>query len=345
MIRLLKGAKTPQINDYNLESKFKDDCDDFEIIEFMKAASKVEVTVSQTKKSDNVPEAPISFFDTQHDADSEDNAMMASIKNDVDRFALLSFSSPHSSQDTRSHHTSRNLFRGPLELKNSFEDIGKGENIHQLAAKKAVSELEKNGGWFVTATDKSDGTLIKTSTMVLRDGKGDVEYEAVVFGARPQPSSFTQAPLPAIVQMRFRRSPSGPTGLVKELRCGIAAAFTFSISAYGSAKPTNRRRSLYGVIRFDPVSSDHDPELTSFPSGRSDGDTMHELLRLPRFDGSWERDQPLWDILGIEPYLDRRNNIDASASAIAEDWLGQRYELAVVKKITGDAELVESART
>ncbi|KAJ5733324.1 hypothetical protein N7533_013771 [Penicillium manginii] len=48
---------------------------------------------------------------------------------------------------------------GPLELEIPVQDVGEGETIHQLAAKKAICELEEGGGYIYSAKDP-DGNLI-----------------------------------------------------------------------------------------------------------------------------------------------------------------------------------------
>jgi hypothetical protein len=58
-----------------------------------------------------------------------------------------------------------------------------GETVHQLAAKKAISELEQGRGWISEARDES-GLLIK----IKHEGRfaDMVEREAVRFGVQFQ---------------------------------------------------------------------------------------------------------------------------------------------------------------
>ncbi|KAI0816692.1 VIT-domain-containing protein [Xylaria sp. FL0064] len=236
MVRLLKGALTPHIGDYNLEVKYKSDDDDYEIIETVKAATKVDITVPQASRNENA-QTPISFFDHKLDADSDGDTIMAFTEADGSRFAELPVILPPSILqapcrvpplyrfsrrtvyillDPSTYHRTLEAVilratcpQGPLELEVKVEDAGKGETIHQLAAKKAMSELEKNGGWLATATDKLDGALIKkkydsrweeiVQHEAVRLGvkyqipskwcsfvavKGEVEHEAIVFGEK-----------------------------------------------------------------------------------------------------------------------------------------------------------------
>jgi hypothetical protein len=73
---------------------------------------------------------------------------------------------------------------GPLELEIPIQTLEKpGHTIHQLAAKKAISELEQGRGWLSEAKDES-GTLVKTNF----EGRFDdmVEREAVRLGVQFQ---------------------------------------------------------------------------------------------------------------------------------------------------------------
>jgi hypothetical protein len=53
-----------------------------------------------------------------------------------------------------------NSKHGPLELKIPVQDIGKGQTVHQLAAKKTITELEEARGWIYSAKT-AEGELIK----------------------------------------------------------------------------------------------------------------------------------------------------------------------------------------
>lgn len=73
---------------------------------------------------------------------------------------------------------------GPLELEIPIQTLEvPGETIHQLAAKKGISELEQGRGWLSEAKDES-GTMIKTKF----EGRFDdmVEREAVRLGVQFQ---------------------------------------------------------------------------------------------------------------------------------------------------------------
>ncbi|KAI8954638.1 von Willebrand factor type A domain-containing protein [Xylaria longipes] len=241
MIRLLKGALTPHINDYSLEVKYRQEDEKFDIIETVDEASKVDITSPTASVDESAPKPPISFFASLSESVSRLSSNLVYPKTKDNRFAHLPIISPPSILqapcrvpplypysrtsvylllDPGTYHRTPDAVilratcsQGPLELEIKVQDIGKGETVHQLAAKKAVSELEKNGGWLASARDKVDDTLIKNKydgrwgELVEREGvrlgekyqiagkwcsfvavEGDVEHEAVVFGGKEMPS-------------------------------------------------------------------------------------------------------------------------------------------------------------
>lgn len=73
---------------------------------------------------------------------------------------------------------------GPLELEIPVRSLEQaGETIHQLAAKKAISELEQGRGWLPQAKDETN-----TSLKMKFEGRFDdmVEREAVRLGVQFQ---------------------------------------------------------------------------------------------------------------------------------------------------------------
>ncbi|KAI1169527.1 von Willebrand factor type A domain-containing protein [Nemania sp. FL0916] len=216
MVRLLKGALTPHINDYSLEVKYKkDDEDSFEIIPTMKEeASEADITseieTASTLSDATTLKTPISFFDNTVGTDDDGDVSMDSSLTNKDKFAHLpTIEPPNMIQapikvpplypfsrttvylllDPSIYHMApesvvlrATCAQGPLELEIKVEDIGKSETIHQLAAKRAVSEIEKDGGWLTTA--KLNGTPVKGKY----DGHWEDirEREAVRLGTRFQ---------------------------------------------------------------------------------------------------------------------------------------------------------------
>ncbi|KAI1433804.1 VIT-domain-containing protein [Xylaria sp. CBS 124048] len=221
LARLLLGALSPRINDYSLEVRYKERHDDSETmrgddsefeIESVKSASEVHTAFPTRSEYATAMRQPISFFDETIDVNAGFDIKTGQARADNDRFHHLpAISSPSILQaptqipplysftratvylllDPSTYHLTPEAIilratcsQGPLALEFEVEDIGKGETIHQLAAKKAVSELESNGGWLSTATNKVDGTPIRNAY----EGHWEsiVEREAIRLGVRYQ---------------------------------------------------------------------------------------------------------------------------------------------------------------
>ena len=202
VVRMLKGALTPHITDYRLEVQYGDDADDdFEMVE--SASESVKTVVADIPKAPSVAKKAISLFDAS--AKEEDPS-----PSDADKFsglpkitvpkilqaphqipALYPFNrttvylllSPEATQKTPKSVILRGTSEhGPLELEIPVQDVGRGETVHQLAAKKAVHELEQGRGWITDL--KVDGKPLKTKY----EGRCDliVEREAVRLGVEFQ---------------------------------------------------------------------------------------------------------------------------------------------------------------
>lgn len=207
VVRMLKGALTPHVTDYKLEVVYTPqeavpNDDDFEMIDSEKSA--ISTTVVSTSQKQSAEKKPISLFDT--------NAVEESTSPPAGRYdnlpdlpppkvlqapdqipALFPFNrttvylifSPEATQKVPKSVILRGTSEhGPLELEIPVQDVGSGETIHQLAAKKAIHELEQGRGWITKARNHSDDKLIKTT----HEGKWDliVEREAVRLGVEFQ---------------------------------------------------------------------------------------------------------------------------------------------------------------
>ncbi|KAI1114998.1 von Willebrand factor type A domain-containing protein [Nemania sp. NC0429] len=270
MVRLLKAALTPHIEDYSLEVKYKQDEDDFEIIESVNETSEVAVTSPTDDARVHTANTPLCFFDDRLDPDRDGDVNMIPLLTNQDKFPLgavlyrfennnnnnnnnknkdkfahlpeisppailqapyrvsplypFSRTTVYMLLDPSTYHKTPEAIilratspEGPIELEIKVEDIGQGETIHQLAAKRAVSELEKDGGWLTTATDKVDNTPIKNKydgrweEIVEREAvrlgvkyqiagkwcsfvavEGNLEHEAIIMGSKPPPPSSRQ---------------------------------------------------------------------------------------------------------------------------------------------------------
>ena len=206
VVRMLRGALTPHITDYTLEVKYENDDDDFEVIEKVTEGLKVLLTDSDKQTSPEKPKATISLFDNTVDPEKED------IKGSKDSDHYLPniptpklLQAPHKipslyafsrttvyllmSPETIQRIPTTVVLRatsehGPLALEIPIEILpASAETIHQLAAKKAVQDLEEGRGWIYDAKNQ-DGVLLKD---VYPSSFEDlVEREAVRLGEKFQ---------------------------------------------------------------------------------------------------------------------------------------------------------------
>jgi hypothetical protein len=201
VVRMLKGALTPHIKDYSVSLEYpREELHGFEIIEHVDSAPSVELPLRNVRGADTAAEVaktPISLLDT--------NFEEAELPNQAggDRFeGLPPIDAPKYNQVPMAIPQLYPLFRttvyfllssetdrvapqtlivrgtsnhGPLELRIPINDVGKGETIHQLAARRAVQELEEGRDWLSNAK-MADGRLVKYvyeskwSEIVAREG-------------------------------------------------------------------------------------------------------------------------------------------------------------------------------
>ncbi len=201
VVRMLKGALTPHITDYTLEVTYHNEdpppeYDDFEMIDSAPVETARPV-VTDLKKPDL--KKTISLFDTTAveeppnppTAGRYDNLPDVSIQKVLqaphkvpalypfNRTTVYLLLGPDAPQKTPKSVTLRGTSQhGPLELEIPVQDIGLGETMHQLAAKKAVHELEQGRGWITEV--RVGNKPLKT----VHEGKWDliVEREAVRLG-------------------------------------------------------------------------------------------------------------------------------------------------------------------
>jgi hypothetical protein len=186
IVRMLRGALSPHITDYTLEIKYeKDDDDEFELVD--KVTEGMKVLLSDTKSltpSQPIPQKPkptISLYDPSANPENEDIKMQ-----DVDYLPKVPFpkllQAPHQipslfafsrttvyllmSPETIQRNPTAVVLRatsdhGPLALEIPIEALSApAETIHQLAAKKAVQDLEEGRGWIFDAKGTFQGSLL-----------------------------------------------------------------------------------------------------------------------------------------------------------------------------------------
>jgi hypothetical protein len=204
VVRMLKGALSPHIKDYKLEVKYArapdSKEDDFEIIESVDTGISKLVIVEP--KSPSLQKKVISLFDTSTKETPPNPAagrydhlpsitppaiLQAPYKlptlYSFNRTTVYLLLGPDACPQTPISVVLRATSEhGPLELEIPVQDIGVGQTIHQLAAKKAVSELEQGQGWLSASNfkQKLKGTPSESRTNEI------LEREAVRLGVQFQ---------------------------------------------------------------------------------------------------------------------------------------------------------------
>lgn len=204
IVRMLKAALTPHVR-YQLEVKYRTDSnksDDFEIIEsFEKSMQTVlqEVASAGTTDLASKENKVISLFDTS--AQDEPTNPRAGRYDHLPKVKVPDIlQTPHHIPELYPHsRTTIYLLFGPqspddvpesiilrgqskhgeLRLEIPIQQVSNGTTLHQLAAKKAIQELEEGRGW-LTCVQATDGQSLKSK----HESQWDlmVEQEAVRLG-------------------------------------------------------------------------------------------------------------------------------------------------------------------
>ena len=210
VVRMLKGALTPHVRDYKLEVKYGDadgrDEEEFELIDKVTDALDLGVREEDTEVSKkpislfdpaakdkgddlNMPDAPGSKYDHLPQIDTP-RYLQAPFQipplfpyNRTTVYLMLSDESPH--RRPKSILLKGTSTHGPLELEIPITELAdKGKTIHQLAARKAIGELEEGRGWIFHAKKRGSDKLLKEEF----EGRFSdmVEREAVRIGVKYQ---------------------------------------------------------------------------------------------------------------------------------------------------------------
>jgi hypothetical protein len=216
LIRMLKGALTPHINDYTLEIKYandevrEEDSDDFEVIEKIMDAMTLELppTKSADINTEGKYKIEISLFDQSVQDEDLEMSGTSQVKIDppavaVPRYLQAPFQIPPLfpfsrttvyvllSDSTPDRQPKSVILRGtsthgPLSLEIPITILAeKGTTIHQLAARKATRELEDGRGWIFHAKDDKGQALQQRYDGQFSDM---VKREAVRLGTQYQVS-------------------------------------------------------------------------------------------------------------------------------------------------------------
>jgi len=201
VVRMLKGALSPHVSAYSLEVKYEasrneDDDVNWGLVEKVTDSFKVMTTQAMPQKS----QTPISLFDQTLKSDEQETTtaddqdpwehlpatpvpkLLQTPRNvpplfPFTRTTIYILMSPETAQKSPKSIILRwTSPQGPLELEVNIQRLPlAGKKIHQLAAKKAMKELEEGRGWLSGARTE-DGTLLKDqhqssfNEMVQREG-------------------------------------------------------------------------------------------------------------------------------------------------------------------------------
>ncbi|KAI4924277.1 uncharacterized protein J4E92_007358 [Alternaria infectoria] len=185
IVRMLKGALTPHIQDYRLEVKYEDDSVE-SVADSIRINLKLDNDSSDAKQT-RAPDAdakPISLYnpdlEEQHPKDGESKDIFAGLPElkrptllqtpheipalfPFNRTCVYLLMSPESSHlQPKSVVLKGTSPQGPLELEIPVEVRKEAdEMIHQLAARKATQELEEGHGWLSEATFGDTDVMLK----------------------------------------------------------------------------------------------------------------------------------------------------------------------------------------
>ncbi|KAL8803861.1 MAG: hypothetical protein Q9182_002917 [Xanthomendoza sp. 2 TL-2023] len=365
VIRMLKGGLSPHTTDYSLEIKYGDADEEFEMVEKVTDALKVMLTEGAATAKPEVKEnkKPVSFFDITAAQPGEEKP--PSIDNDkADPFSHLpAISVPKTMQTPQSipplfpfsrtcvyllfssvQKTPKSVVlrakseHGPLELEIPVENLSTpGHTIHQLAARKAIQELEEGRGWIYEARDGSAKAQEEPAKLVKEryPGRFDemVQREAVRLGVQFQVGgkwcSFVA------VKDNDKESNSDfegdtvvltpPAGEDSDEDCGFGlfedpapAALMRSAGHHGGGGmlslahggPAVRGvrggrggRTGSGLTSFGaaagPNSGSPAPAAKPAPKLDTDNDKVHAVIGMQDFEGWWEESALLFQILGV----------------------------------------------
>ncbi|KAL3427728.1 von Willebrand factor A domain-containing protein 5A [Phlyctema vagabunda] len=187
VVKMLRGALSPHINDYSLEVNYEGENDTDEGFELVdKVVDGMDVLVIDHQKGNDAGKGPkpetkkpaISLFDSNANPEEED---LKGINKDLpivpypkllqspqkiptlyafSRTVVYLLMSSSSTQKTPKSVTLRATSKhGPLELEIPIDKLpNPGETIHQLAARKATQDYEEGRGWIFDAVINGDST-------------------------------------------------------------------------------------------------------------------------------------------------------------------------------------------
>ncbi|KAK4117120.1 VIT-domain-containing protein [Canariomyces notabilis] len=395
-VRMLKASLMPHIRDYTLEVRYetpaKDQAeDDFEVVEVEKVMDAMSIDVVEPQQQHKEPpKQPISLFDESANPDVEmtDASLDTTAGGKYSHVpyvlepkllqapfiipALYPFSrttvfllmSPGTVQRQPKAVVLRGTSaHGPLELEIPVAVLPeKAETIHQLAARKAVKELEDGRGWIYHAKDANDdkGQLLRDKypgryhDMVEREAvRLGVTYQVggrwcsfVAVEATAEKASETAAPLhePASSSSSRSRSSSPKRDLTQFMYPtdamfgrGVGQTAIASFAQYASSSTPNKR--LRGplpaptTMTFGKAPRKQLASMAARKSAPSTGgvslnipgdDKLSPIVALQTFAGSWDWDDNLLDLL----HIDADSDLPAAAQEVVDQLGGKSDTLA-----------------
>lgn len=349
VIRTLKASLSPHVTDYALEIKYeKDDTDDYELVEKVVPEVTIEADADLTmaeSPNDTSNKHPVitSLYDPSYKGD---DATTPEAPSSGVRFADLPIVHPPSylqaphqipqlfaynrtsiyvllSESTANRRAKSVLLRGtskqgPLELEIEVHHLEKpGRTIHQLAARKAVEDLEGDGGWLSRARLVS-GELLKDARA--SQFSDMVEREAIRLGTKYQVSNKWCS----FVAVEEQEGGMKVKSMVEDFQVvpeggGMASSVPFTLPVAPvilqprgatrigrvTAHRAPRRQLASKAMRRAP------PSDTRCASGRGsppcDDDkfsmplhVLGQLVALQTFSGNWAWTKQLEEIIGAE---------------------------------------------
>ena len=173
VVRMLKGALSPHIYDYALHVEYANSEDEFEIVNCEPEIKMDHMSMTASHDSQDTPSRTISLYDRSFQEPESDISgtsdshipavtppatiqaphRLPTLYPFIRTTVYLLLESARIPKSLTLRATSKH---DKLQLRIPIEGVGLGETIHQLAAKRAIGELEEEHGWLVSATDCKD---------------------------------------------------------------------------------------------------------------------------------------------------------------------------------------------
>lgn len=267
VVRMLKGALSPHVHDYDLEVEYDTDTTDTteatDWCEIVEGAVSDSATEPGTAATPNEPQKPISLFDSDYkepDIKSVEKApselpkltapdllqapwKIPTLYPLVRTTICVLIDSRLSDRKPKALTLRASSEHGPLQLRIPIQDIGKGETIHQIASRKAVIELEEGHGWVENAKD-SNGSLVKDFSPETKRQLAIRECHnlGIKYQVTGQHCSFVA------LDQNGNEQPEETKSDYEECAAASADApeLAKSASGFGTGSPVHRAASLFG---------------------------------------------------------------------------------------------------